>query len=134
MKYGYLTDYEFLKSIDFLNIQTTFVRINILNKKDLLVAGIEGRATGGNINLNGSSAVRRTGSLTMVADEDTYRITDVQNLISINKRIEVEIGIKNLLKQAGSYIEKARFYHKKVEVYYIKNMDFESLKKYINKL
>lgn len=99
MKYEYLTDYEFLKSIDFLNIQTTFVRINVLNKEDLLVAGIEGRATGGNINLNGNSAVRRTGSLTMVADEDTYRITDVQNLISINKRIELEIGIKNLLKQ-----------------------------------
>ena len=32
-----------------------------------------------------------------------------------------------LIKKAGSYIEKAKYYHKKVEKYYIKNMDFNSL-------
>ena len=42
--------------------------------------------------------------------------------------------IQKLLKQAGSYIERAKYYHKKIEVYYVKNMDFDGLKKYINNI
>jgi len=42
--------------------------------------------------------------------------------------------IQKLLKQAGSYIERAKYYHKKIEVYYVKNMDFNGLKKHINNI
>lgn len=42
--------------------------------------------------------------------------------------------IQKLSKQAGSYIEKAKYYHKKIENYYVKNMDFDALKNYINSI
>jgi hypothetical protein len=38
----------------------------ILDQFDRPLENIEGRATGGTININGSSAVRRTGSLSLV--------------------------------------------------------------------
>ncbi|MBQ9792209.1 MAG: hypothetical protein IJW32_00480 [Clostridia bacterium] len=41
--------------------------------------------------------------------------------------------IKNLLCLAGKYIEKAKYYHKKVEKYYIENMDFDALSSFIKK-
>ncbi len=37
--------------------------------------------------------------------------------------------INNFLKQAGKMIAKAKFYHKKVESFYIKSMDFDGLNK-----
>ena len=59
---------------------------------------IEGIVTGGSININGTSAIRRSGSLTMLVPEGTtyYKVTDIDNLISANKKIKVEIGIKDL--------------------------------------
>ena len=56
---------------------------------------IQGIITGGTINVNGSSSIRRTGSLQMIAEPDKKNITNVDNLISINKRIKVEVGLQN---------------------------------------
>jgi hypothetical protein len=41
------------------------------------IGTIEGKATGGSISVNGSSAIRRSGSLSMIADESNYRITEL---------------------------------------------------------
>lgn len=98
-KYSYLLDFEFLKALDINNLKTLYARINILNINDQPIAAIEGQAIGGSINVNGKSSVRRTGTLQMVADEQLYKITDIKNLIAIDKRIEIEIGVENSLKQ-----------------------------------
>jgi hypothetical protein len=58
---------------------------------------IEGRATGGNININGSSAVRRSGSISMVADSSIWNITNINNLISINKKVSIKIGLEDIV-------------------------------------
>jgi len=56
------------------------------------------------MSVNGSSAVRRTVNFSMRTDENTYNITNLDNLISINKKIYVEIGIKNpLVKYQEKY-------------------------------
>ena len=47
--------------------------------------------------MNGASAVRRTISLTMATPNNENDITNIDNLISMNKKVKVEIGIKNLL-------------------------------------
>jgi hypothetical protein len=66
-----------------------------LDWEDFPIQSINGYTTGGNLNLNGNSSIRRTGSLSMISIESAYSITDIRNIVSINKRIKVEIGFLN---------------------------------------
>lgn len=97
-KYPYLLDQDFLKELDYENIQTTYLKIYILDNKENVISSVEGRTTGGSISVNGSSAVRRSGSFTMVADEKSYKITSLRSLIAIDKRVNIEIGFENRTK------------------------------------
>lgn len=57
---------------------------------------ISGKVTGGNISMNANSPVRRTANLTIFADtKNLQHITDIDNLISINKTIELSISLKS---------------------------------------
>jgi len=51
----------------------------------------------GSINVNGSSAIRRTISFTMFANNTYSDITNLDNMISLNKKIKVEIGMENYI-------------------------------------
>ena len=95
-KYDYLLDDAFLKQINYSNNITLHCRIFVMNRDEAVIGTIEGKTSGGSLSLNGSSAIRRTGSLTIIADDSTYRITDVRNLLAIDKLIEIEVGIDNL--------------------------------------
>lgn len=77
-----------------------------MNQRDEPITTVEGKATGGSISVNGASSIRRQGNLTMVASEDTYNITNIDNLLSINKRVAIEIGFKNIW---GSYSEYSKY-------------------------
>ena len=92
----YLRDKEFLKQISTQREQEHYVRITILDWHDTPIESIEGLVTGGNISVNGNSAVRRTGSLSCVVDDNKIQatVTDISNLIAINKRAKIEIGLK----------------------------------------
>jgi hypothetical protein len=70
-----------------------YVKITVINPPEDANGEIQGIITGGTINVNGSSSIRRTGSLQMIATADNKNITNVDNLISINKKIKVEIGL-----------------------------------------
>ena len=95
MRYNYLSNKDFLKIIDNLPNKTQYVKITVLSMAEDPIAAIEGYATSGSVSINGSSAVRRTGSVALVADDSFYNILEVENLISINKRIMLEVGIEN---------------------------------------
>lgn len=102
-RYEYLSNPSILKYIDSLQNRIQWVKIVVLNWQDLPLKAIEGRATAGSISINGKSAVRRTGSLTLVTEVDPkasdleimHEVTNINTLIAINKRVQVEIGIKN---------------------------------------
>jgi hypothetical protein len=66
VKYTYLAREEILKYIDSLHFRTQYVKIIVLDNQECPLRAIEGRATAGSITINGSSAVRRSGSLTLV--------------------------------------------------------------------
>jgi hypothetical protein len=95
--YNYLLDKEFLNAIASEPIETLYINIGVLNKDEMRIGNIEGLATGGSITMNGASSIRRTGNLSLVADSTLYNITSINNLISIEKRIEIEIGVKNTI-------------------------------------
>mgnify|MGYP003307127413 CR=1 FL=1 len=108
--YPYLVDENFLKDFDNENFKQQFIRITVLDfQKEYPIASIEGKSTAGSCNLSGTSNMRRTASCTLVVDPDGikvngytsnqqyYDITEVQNLISMNKKIKMETGFVNTL-------------------------------------
>lgn len=102
-RYEYLSDSEFLKQIDLTKNKTQYVKIIIMNWRDEPITTVEGKATGGSISVNGASSIRRQGNLTMVASEEIYNITNIDNLLSINKRVAIEIGFKNIWNRYSEY-------------------------------
>ena len=86
------TDYrQFLLDLDKSKTKTTYARITALRFDESPIETIEGRVTQGSINLDGDSAVRRTCSLTLVANEFNY-----QNYVwGMNTKFKLEIGVKN---------------------------------------
>jgi hypothetical protein len=62
----YLLDKNFLKQLDAENQKEVYAKIISLNIHEEPIESIEGKIIGGSISLDGSSAVRRSGNLTMV--------------------------------------------------------------------
>lgn len=111
---NYLNDKHFLKQLDNEREKTQYIRITLLDfKTEVPIAAIEGKATGGSINLNGSSNMRRAMSCSLAVSPngiydmryneyvDYYNITEVENLVSLNKKAQAEIGFINTLAHLG---------------------------------
>lgn len=134
MKYPYLENKNFLIEMDNEFHKEQFLKITILDfQTELAKASIEGKATGGNCNLSGTSNMRRTASCSLVVDpekikvqgkeqlQDYYNITEVENLISLNKKVKIETGFKNTLKDTFSQYSQYDIIWYPLGVYVIKN-------------
>lgn len=102
---------ELFKYIDSLTVKPQHLCLDVCHFKTDLRAideqdwlkyatSIEGQATSGSISINGSSAVRRSGSLSIAVNNITSnypinKISDINNIISLNKKVEVAVGIEN---------------------------------------
>ena len=95
IQYPYLKDSLFLKEVDEMQNKEQIIRITVLDLQEKPIQSIEGHVTSGNLNINASSAIRRTGSLSLVADEDKNDLTNINSLFYLNKKIKLEIGFKN---------------------------------------
>ena len=101
--YPYLNDYVFLKEFDNHNHKTQKVKITILDFKENPIKEIQGRVTSGSINIDGSSAIRRTCNLSLIADDYEEKLVNINNLLSINKKVSIEIGFKNTFLKYEEY-------------------------------
>ena len=109
MLYPYLNDKEFLKDFDLEKYKVQYIKITVLDfSTEETIATIEGVSTGGTCNLSGSSNMRRSGSCSLVVDPNGIQrangqfinyadITEVENLISMNKKVQIETGFENTL-------------------------------------
>ena len=103
-RYEYLKDTDFLKELDSAHLKEQYAKITVLDWLENPIQDIQGIVTGGSINIDGNSSMRRTCSLSVYVHEDNYaRVTNVDNLISMNKKIDLEIGIKNTTKKYSQY-------------------------------
>jgi hypothetical protein len=91
MKKNPLLDKEFLKKLDLDKKKTIFARITALNLDENPIDRIEGKVTGGSINIDGSSSVRRTINLSMIANE--ININDYY--WGLKAKIKIDIGLEN---------------------------------------
>lgn len=99
----YLRDKNFLKTIDRISLKEEFAKITILNWQELPIEDIQGKVSSGTLNINGNSSLRRTCNLTILIDENNSNITSVKNSLSINKKIKLDIGIKNNTSRYSEY-------------------------------
>ena len=98
--YPYLKDSQFLKNFNLLKLKEQFIKIDILNLNEKFIESIHGKVTnGGNLNFNGNSAIRRTGNISLVAEAVDNDLDKVEHLLSINKKIEIQIGFTNTTDQ-----------------------------------
>ena len=95
--YPYLNDKKFLKQVDLMKIRVQSVKITVLNWNEEPIQSIEGIASSGSINIDGKSSVRRTANFNLIADGIINNIENIDNLISLNKKVFVEIGLKNFV-------------------------------------
>ena len=119
MRYPYLNDRTFLKMFDNEKHKIQYTRITVLDfQTEEVIASIEGKSTGGSVNLSGTSNMRRAGSCSLLVDPEGIKkpgyngeyvqynnITEVENLISLNKKIRLETGFDNSLAAIGYYEE-----------------------------
>ena len=102
-RYPYLTDVDFLRDFDEQQLKEQFVKIIVLNWKENPIEEIQGQVTAGTINIDGQSSVRRTCNITFIADESQASISNIRNLLSINKKIKLEIGFTNITDKYQNY-------------------------------
>jgi hypothetical protein len=134
MRYPYLDNKDFLVAMDNETHKEQFTRITVLDfQTEKVKASIEGKATGGNCNLSGTSNMRRTASCSLVVDpegikvngyedyQQYYNITEVENLISMNKKVKIETGFRNTLKTQFSAYSGYDIIWYPLGVYVIKN-------------
>lgn len=101
--YKYLNDYNFLKEVDAMKNKEQYVKITVLDFQEKPIKEIQGRVTGGSGNVDGSSSLRRSCNLSMVADEFGQAALNIDGLLSMNKKISVEIGFLNTLNKYKEY-------------------------------
>ena len=90
---NYLNDKQFLIDLHSFHHREIFARITTLSWDELPLEQIEGKITGGSINIDGTSSVRRTCSLTMVAEN--VNIEDFH--WGFKTKFKLEIGLKNTI-------------------------------------
>lgn len=101
--FPYLKDSVFLKKFDELKLKEQYVKLIVLTFDEMPIQEIQGKITGGNLTSDGSSGMRRTSNLSMVADEYENDLTDTKHLLSINKKVEVLIGFVNTTDEYTEY-------------------------------
>jgi hypothetical protein len=82
---------DFLKKLDSQKNRIIYIRITSLDFNENPITSLEGRATGGSINIDGASAIRRTCQLTLITDK--YDYNDLA--WSMHNKFKVEIGVSN---------------------------------------
>lgn len=100
---GAVTKRNFLKKIDNFVNQKQYVRITLLNWSEEPLKEIQGELTSGTLTKDGSSSVRRTCSLSASVGNGDYNIDDADYDFAINKKIFIEIGVKNYTDEYPQY-------------------------------
>lgn len=88
-----MLDKKFLEELDQIPLKELYAEIIALNDKDEVLESIEGHVTQGTINIDGASSVRRTCSLTLVADELNIH----EYYWGLHTKFKLALGIKNTI-------------------------------------
>lgn len=102
----FMNDRSFLLKLNQHKVREYLAAIMVLDfETENPIARLEGKVVSGSMTVAANSAVRKTCSLTIVFDEDTKNITDINNLIAIDKKISLSLGLKNPFYHLSQYAQ-----------------------------
>lgn len=78
------------------NIQSRYIRVELLNEQYQTIENLSGIATGGNITIDASADVRRTGNITMVVQQSSFEVNP-SGSIWLDKYIRIWVGTYNIV-------------------------------------
>ena len=93
----FLKDKVFLDKIDNLRIKQQYIKLTVLSWEEEPIIEIQGKAISGSLNLDGSSSLRRTANFTMFAEEKENDLTRINQDLSINRKVKLQIGFLNTI-------------------------------------
>ena len=99
----FLQDQFFLKELENYPIKEQHLKVELLDFSENTIAEIQGKCVSGSLNLDGASSMRRTCTFSLIVDEDTYDLTNVESMISINKKIKLYTGYTNFMDKYKAY-------------------------------
>ena len=86
---------DFLKQLDDLVIQKQYIQITLLDWQENPIKEIQGELIGGSLSKDSNNCVRTVGSLSCSVSAGTYSIDSLNSNFALNKKIFIEIGIRN---------------------------------------
>lgn len=87
-------DITFLKELNNERNIFYYAKIIVLDSLEKPIKTIEGRVQqGSSISLNGDSSMRRTCTISLVAEEAENDLSNLDNFLSINRKIKIAVGI-----------------------------------------
>lgn len=86
---------HYLSLLDNFVNQRQYINMTLLNWDERPIKEIEGIISSGTISKDGNSSVRRSASLSCSVDGGTYNVDEIEMDFSLNKKVFIEIGIKN---------------------------------------
>lgn len=101
--YPYLRDVDFLKELAEQHVKEYFAKIIVLNWNEQPIQDFESRVLTASFNIDANSIIRRTATLSIFIDEIINNITSIQNVLSINKKINLQIGYINTTNKYKQY-------------------------------
>ena len=104
-KYPYLKDISFLNKLYGQHNKTKYTTITCLDWNEKPIKSIEGKVISGSMSCNGDSAVRRTANLTIKILDYDELYNSADSLFAINRKVFIEVGLKNNLAHLGYYPE-----------------------------
>ena len=91
----FLQDKYFLQELDRLRVKEEYIKITVLNWKEEPLEQVQGKVISGGVNMDGSSSMRRTATLSIYAESKNNNLANIDQLFSINKKCILEKGIVN---------------------------------------
>lgn len=101
---NFIYDLTFLHKVNSYKIKRYWAAIMVLDfETERPICRFEGKVVSGQLSVAANSSTRRTGSLNVIFDETTKNITDITNLIAIDKKISLSIGMSNPFYETEKY-------------------------------
>jgi hypothetical protein len=102
----FMLDRGFLQEVNKYRVKTYYAAITILDfQTERPITRLEGQVVSGSMQISSKSSTRRTGSMQIVFDKNTFDLTNTNNLIAINKKISLSVGLSNPFYNSGLYRE-----------------------------
>ena len=92
-----MLDRNFLKQLDNFTQREVYAKIISLDWNENAIAEITGNIVSGNISVDGSSATRRTCSLTVISDNKNAQLNETD--WGLKTKFAVLVGLKNNLRK-----------------------------------